>query len=50
MVYHVLKDGSVVTDIVGKVVDIEDAEAVYNLITTINGSRKSEKNTEDILC
>lgn len=50
MVYHVLKDGSVVDDIAGKVVRVEDAEAVYNLINTINGSRESKENREVKLC
>jgi hypothetical protein len=36
MVYHILKDGSVVKDITGKVVKVKDAEAVYNLISKIN--------------
>lgn len=42
-VYHVLKDGSRVDDIAGRVVRVSDAEAVYNLIHSINRNSKSRK-------
>lgn len=35
MVYHVLRDGTVKTDITGHVVKVEDAEPVYRLLTSI---------------
>ncbi len=35
-VIHVLKDGTVKKDITGHVVKVQDAEAVYSLIETIN--------------
>ena len=35
-VIHILKDGSVVHDITGHVVRIEDAEPLYQLIDEIN--------------
>ena len=41
MIIHILKDGSRVDDISGHIVKIEDAETVYNLMTTIN--RKGSK-------
>lgn len=42
-VVHILKDGSVVNDIAGKVVKFEDASILYQLINNINsnGSKKS---------
>lgn len=45
MIIHVLKDGRRVSDITGKVVKIEDAEPVYQLISNI--SKKACKNTYD---
>ena len=41
-VIHVLKDGSVVDDISGHVVRVEDAETLYRMIRKINA--KSERN------
>lgn len=35
-VIHILKDGSIVKDITGHVVRMEDAEPLYQLIDTIN--------------
>lgn len=45
-VVHILKDGSVVKDITGRVVRIEDAVPLYQLLDTISrdGSRKSAYN------
>lgn len=40
-VVHILKDGSIVEDITGHVVQVEDAEAVYRLIDSINRNRKT---------
>lgn len=41
-VIHILKDGSIVEDIAGRVVKVEDAGPVYQLINKINreGSKK----------
>ena len=45
-VVHILKDGSIVKDISGRVVRLENAGAVYHLIHTINtGRAKLGKNT-----
>lgn len=44
-VIHVLKDGSQVDDITGRVVKIDDAGALYGLIRKIN--RKSEQKKND---
>jgi hypothetical protein len=41
-VIHILRDGSTVKDITGRVVKFEDAEPVYHLITSIR-SRSVEK-------
>lgn len=43
-VIHILKDGTVVKDITGHVVRLEDAEPLYQLIAKINrqGSRKKQ--------
>lgn len=43
-VIHILKDGTVVRDLTGHVVRMEDAGALYKMIQDING--KSEKKTE----
>ena len=45
-VVHILKDGSVVKDITGHVVRMEDAGPLYDLIDRINrnGSKKSVHN------
>ena len=42
MVIHILKDGSVVKDITGRVVRMEDASTVYQLIDRINRERSSK--------
>lgn len=42
-IHHVLSDGSRVSDITGRVVRVKDAEAVYNLIHSINRNSKSRK-------
>ena len=39
MVKHILKDGTVLTDITGHIVRIEDAEAVYQLMDKLNEER-----------
>ena len=55
-VVHILKDGSVVNDITGHVVRVEDAKPLYQLIDSINqkGSEKkivhSEKSQEVKVC
>lgn len=38
-VIHILKDGSTVTDISGRVVKVEDAGAIYQLFNNINSGR-----------
>lgn len=48
MIYHVLRDGSIVENIDGKIVRVEDAEAVYNLIDTINGSSAEPKKVPEV--
>lgn len=45
-IIHILKDGSIVEDITGHVVKMEDAESLYQLIDSINRKGlKKEKNT-----
>lgn len=41
-VIHILKDGSVVDDIRGHIVRIEDAAPLYQLIDKLNKKRKKE--------
>ena len=43
-VYHILKDGSTLTDITGHVVRIEDAAPFYELLSNFNtyGREKNE--------
>ena len=43
MVYHVMKDGSVKTDITGHVVKIKDAEPLYQLMANMSGSTIKRK-------
>lgn len=55
-VIHILKDGSIVKDITGHVVRMEDAGPLYQLIDDINrrGSKRekvhSEKSREVKVC
>ncbi len=39
MVKHILKDGTVLTDITGHIVRIEDAEVVYQIMDKLNEER-----------
>jgi hypothetical protein len=43
VVYHILKDGSVVHDISGRIVKVEDAKTLYDLMDSINGSRSRKR-------
>lgn len=45
-VIHVLKDGSEIDDITGRVVKMDDAETLYSMIREIN--RKSEKKNREL--
>ena len=45
-VIHILKDGSEVKDITGRIVRLNDAGALYGLIREIN--RKSEKKNRKL--
>ena len=45
-VIHILKDGSEVEDITGRVVKMDEAGTLYNLIREIN--RKSEKKNRKL--
>ena len=47
MVVHILKDGSIVDDITGHIVRMEDAAPLYDLIDSINrqGSKKVHKKS-----
>lgn len=42
-VVHILKDGSIVKDITGHVVRMEDAGPLYDLIDRINRERSKKK-------
>ena len=44
MVIHILSDGSVVDDISGRIIQVEDARPIYDLIDRI-GREGSESNT-----
>ncbi len=51
MIYHVLKDGTQVDDITGRVIKIEDAEPLYQFLHSINkkinlGERNNIHNDE----
>ena len=42
-VIHILRDGSIVEDISGRVVKVEDAGPLYHLIESINRNRKTNE-------
>lgn len=44
MVTHILKDGTVVRDIAGHVVKIEDAKSLYALMDSINNQKRMKAN------
>ena len=43
-IFHILKNGSVTNDISGRVVRLEDAETIYQLLHKLNTDRKIKKN------
>ena len=45
MVYHILKDGSKPTDIIGHVVKLQDAEPLYQFIHKINSKNSKVEKT-----
>lgn len=47
MIVHVLKDGTVLEDITGHVVRVEDAEPVYKLMDAINREANHEKTNRN---
>lgn len=47
MVYHILKDGSVVNDVAGRIVKIEDAKTVYDLMDSINNGSSARNKKDD---
>lgn len=49
MVIHVLKDGTVLDDITGHVVKMEDAKVVYEILDKINRERgeKHDRRIDD---
>lgn len=46
-VIHILKDGSIVKDITGHVVRVEDAGPLYQLIDSINRKGSKKKNVHN---
>lgn len=47
MVRHILKDGTVLDDITGHVVKMEDARMVYELLDKINQERGEKNDTRN---
>lgn len=45
-VVHILKDGSMVKDITGRVVRVEDAGPLYRLIDNINRNGSGRKSVQ----
>lgn len=43
MVYHILKDGTITKDITGRVVKVDDARSLYDLMRSIS-TQSSKKN------
>lgn len=51
MIRHVLKNGTVLEDISGHVVKLEDAPSVYALLDVIRkGSKNDGENNQDVAC
>lgn len=46
MVIHILKNGTILSDITGHVVTEHDAPLAYNIIDQMNESRKIKKGSE----
>lgn len=46
MVKHIMKDGTVLNDITGHVVKMEDAEVVYAILDKINERVRKEKDND----
>ena len=46
MVKHVLKDGTTVDDITGRIVKVQDAKALYTLMLTISENPKRSRAYE----
>ncbi len=44
MIRHILKDGTVLTDITGHIVKKEDVPEVYELMEQMNRKRRGKKN------
>lgn len=44
-IIHILKDGTVLTDISGHVVKMEDARSVYTVIDKINEKQTAKKGS-----
>ena len=49
MVYHVLKDGTVKTDISGHIVKMSDVPQVYDLIAAIEKRSVKKENKKEVL-
>lgn len=47
MIRHILKDGTVLDDITGHVVKMEDARVVYELLDKINEERGKRNDTRN---
>lgn len=48
MVYHVLKDGTQISDITGHVVKVSDAEPLYRYLQTINDTEFKRSYTYEV--
>ena len=48
MIKHILNDGTVMKDIKGHVVKMDDAKVVYSILGRINERRNKEKNDQQI--
>jgi hypothetical protein len=46
-VKHILKDGTVLTDITGHIVKIEDAEVAYQIMDKLNEERMKKHDTRN---
>lgn len=49
-VYHVLKDGSQVNDITGRVVKLSDTKTLYNALAQINRRIQYEREKKNGYC
>ena len=47
MVYHIMKDGTKLTDITGKVIKVSEADSLYEVMKQIHKRRQREERKRE---